>query len=93
LGAYAAAYLVTCHGPCGNKEDDILFDMRTAACCDPDLRDCGGIMPGEGSTFLQGMCSKDFCNPLKAQYFNGCSKLSGLHQMAGDFFGRMLFGA
>jgi len=71
---YLSAYLVTCHGPCGNKEDDALYQMRTAACCDPDIADCGTIWPGEGSTWLQGMCSEDFCNPLKKGFFNGCSK-------------------
>jgi hypothetical protein len=71
---YLTAYLVTCHGPCGNKEDDALYDMRAAACCNPDITDCGTIWPGEGSTWLQGICSEDFCNPLKKDFFNGCSK-------------------
>ena len=92
---YVTAYMLTCHGPCGNKEDDVLYSMRTAACCDPDISDCGTIWPGEGSTWLHGICSEDFCNPLKEDYFNGCSKLKGLHDIAGgvgNLFGRMLQG-
>lgn len=79
--AYVAAWALTCHGPCGNMSDDYLYDMRQAACCSPsDFNDCGGVMPGQGSTWMQGICTEQFCNPVLKEYMNGCSKCVPRHR-------------
>merc|ERR1719393_1045724 len=57
VAVYLASLVTVCHGPCGNKKDDVLYEMRSAVCCSPSVQDCGNFLPGQGSTWLQGICS------------------------------------
>ena len=55
VAVYLASLVTVCHGPCGNKKDDVLYEMRSAACCSPSVQDCGNFLPGQGSTWLHGI--------------------------------------
>ena len=96
VAVYLASLVTVCHGPCGNKKDDVLYEMRSAACCSPSVQDCGNFLPGQGSTWLHGICkptAPDFCNRLKVKsFFNGCSAAKDIadavDNAVDNFFGR-----
>ena len=96
VAVYLASLVTVCHGPCGNKKDDVLYEMRSAVCCSPSVQDCGNFLPGQGSTWLQGICkptAPDFCNRLKPKsFFNGCSAAGDIadavDNAVDNFFGR-----